>query len=68
MDKYVVAIILATIGFFTLAALLLVPVWRFLSRQERISEEWTEDALKKRERDSRSGGEIATEIHDGSSA
>jgi|GEM_PF-4868101 len=40
-------IILATIvGFFTLAAILLVPVYRFLRKEEKISAEWTEDNLE----------------------
>ena len=33
-------IIGTVIGFFGLAALLLVPVWRFLTREERASEKW----------------------------
>ncbi|MBT8399102.1 MAG: hypothetical protein KJO98_01390 [Rhodothermia bacterium] len=50
MDKYVVAIILTTIGFFALAAILLVPVWRFLNKEEKISEEWTEEKVSERNR------------------
>lgn len=39
-------IILATIvGFFTLAAILLVPVYRFLRKEEKLSAEWTEEKL-----------------------
>ena len=45
MDKYYVAIALTTVGFFALAALLLVPVWRFLRREEEISKNWTEERL-----------------------
>lgn len=45
MDKYLIAIILTTVGFFALAAILLVPVWRFLNKEEKISEEWTEDKI-----------------------
>lgn len=61
MDKYHLAIILTTIGFFALAALLLVPVWRFLNREEQISREWTEDALRQGHRDVPSGNGVATE-------
>lgn len=48
-------VILGTIvGFFSLAALLLVPVYRFLNREEKVSEAWTKEALaEKREADKR---------------
>ena len=48
MDNYNYdLIILGTlIGFFTLAAILLVPVYRFLKREEKVSEQWTEEALR----------------------
>lgn len=45
MDPYLVAIILTTVGFFALAALLLVPVWRFLNREEEISSLWTDETV-----------------------
>ena len=42
-------VILGTIvGFFSLAALLLVPVYRFLKREEKESEQWTKDVLAKK--------------------
>ncbi len=41
MDKYTVVIILTTIGFFALAAALLVPIWRFLNSEEARSRQWT---------------------------
>lgn len=50
MDKYVIVIILTTIGFFALAAILLVPVWRFLSKEEEISEQWTDEKISERHR------------------
>lgn len=48
MDEYTAAVIIATVGFFALAAILLVPVWRFLKREEAASEEWTHEALAAR--------------------
>jgi len=43
MDDYTLVIILTFFGFIGLAALLLVPVYRFLNREERLSESWTRD-------------------------
>ena len=31
--------------FFTLAALLLGPIWRFLDREEKVSERWTPETV-----------------------
>ncbi|MEZ4699981.1 MAG: hypothetical protein R2834_06600 [Rhodothermales bacterium] len=39
-------ILMTLLGFFGLAALLLVPVYRFLKREERISANWTVDQLR----------------------
>ena len=42
-------IILATIvGFFTLAAILLVPVYRFLRKEEKESADWTQEKIDQR--------------------
>ena len=35
-------------GFIGLAFVLLFPVWRFLRRQERLSDDWTDDAIARR--------------------
>lgn len=43
MDKYTIVIILTAIGFFALAALLLVPIWRFLDSEEKRADEWTNE-------------------------
>lgn len=51
---YTVLIILTLVGFFLLAALLLVPVYRFLDREEEASKRWTEDRLAERLRERRS--------------
>ena len=39
------------IGFALLAALLLVPIWRFLDREEEVAEEWTPEAVAERMRE-----------------
>ncbi|MEM1269086.1 MAG: hypothetical protein AAF752_11525 [Bacteroidota bacterium] len=38
MDRYTVIIIVTTVGFAALAAALLVPVYRFLKREEQANE------------------------------
>lgn len=51
MDGQIYLIIAATfVGFITLAFVLLYPVHRFLNRQERIADDWTPDALARRQR------------------
>lgn len=50
MSDYYVAIALSFFGFIALAAILLVPVYRFLRRQESQSEDWTPEALAERRR------------------
>lgn len=48
-DAEYLPIILGTlVGFFLLAALLLVPVYRFLERERKVAEKWTPEALAKR--------------------
>ena len=43
---YLTLVILATFfGFLALAALLLVPVYRFLKREEQASAQWTREQL-----------------------
>lgn len=46
-NDYTMIIIATSIGFFSLAAILLVPIYLFLKREEKASEEWTKDALNK---------------------
>lgn len=48
MGEYTLLIIVTLIGFFLLAALLLVPVYSFLERERRASEEWTPDKIAER--------------------
>lgn len=49
-DSIYLIIALTFFGFLALAALLLVPVYRFLTREERSSRDWTDDAIAKRHR------------------
>ncbi|NBC18528.1 MAG: hypothetical protein GVY18_14575 [Bacteroidetes bacterium] len=57
MDFYTVVIILTLLGFLLLAALLLVPVYLFLKREERASQRWTKDVLARRsQRETSSNG------------
>ena len=51
---YTWVIVVTLIGFFALAAMLLVPVYRFLKREEKASERWTSEALR---RDSHDGAD-----------
>lgn len=47
MDESYTSVILITFfGFCALAAVLLVPVYLFLRREEEVSEGWTEEALE----------------------
>lgn len=48
-DPQYLPIIAATlIGFAALAAMLLVPIYRFLDREEEVAEEWTPEAVAER--------------------
>lgn len=56
MDTQIYLVIAATfIGFVSLAFILLYPVYRFLTRQERMAEDWTPDALARRQRRGKGG-------------
>lgn len=50
MDTYDAVILLTLVGFIALAAMLLVPVYRFLKREERASQRWTPEALARQQR------------------
>ncbi len=39
MSEYTLLIIVTVVGFFALAAALLVPVWKFLRREEQFNQE-----------------------------
>ena len=49
-DSIYLIIAAAFFGFLALALLLLVPVYRFLTREERASRDWTDDAVARRQR------------------
>lgn len=48
--EYYGIIALAFFGFVALAALLLVPVYRFLRKEEKAAESWTKEELEERAR------------------
>lgn len=48
--KFYLIIAVTLVGFVTLAFVLLYPVYRFLNRQERLADEWTPDAVARRQR------------------
>lgn len=58
MDTQIYLIVAATfIGFVGLAFILLYPVYRFLRREERVADDWTKDAIARRQRgDAAKGG------------
>ena len=50
-DRIYLIIAITFFGFIALAFVLLFPVWRFLRRQEKLSDDWTPDALARRYRE-----------------
>ena len=46
--QYLPIIVATLVGFGLLAALLLVPIYRFLDREEEISEQWTREELARK--------------------
>lgn len=53
MDVYTLVIIITFVAFITLAALLLGPVYFFIKREEKASQEWTPEAISRRMREYR---------------
>jgi len=51
--EYLPVIAGTLLGFALLAALLLVPVYRFLDREQKVARDWTPEALAERMRDDR---------------
>ena len=50
--------------FFSLAAALLVPIWRFLDREQEVSKQWTPEAVAQRieeQREEKQGEEPSSE-------
>ena len=56
--NWTLVIIGTAAGFFLLAFVLLFPVYRFMRREEDLSNDWTRDAIARRQR--RSGGDGAS--------
>jgi hypothetical protein len=52
--EYLPIIVATLVGFGLLAALLLVPVYRFLEREEKVAQKWTPEALAERMREQQS--------------
>ena len=51
MDTQIYLVTAATfIGFVGLAFVLLYPIYRFLRREERVADDWTPDAVARRQR------------------
>lgn len=46
--EYLPIIVATLVGFGLLAALLLVPVYRFLERERKVAKKWTPEALAER--------------------
>ena len=63
--QYLPIIVGTLVGFAALAALLLVPIYRFLDREEEVAEDWTPEALaermRKRQQTAANGTEAAEE-------
>ncbi len=47
----ILIMIMALVGFFLLAAILLVPVYLFLKKEKKVSEQWTPEAVARRIRE-----------------
>ena len=50
MESIYLIIAITFFGFIGLAFVLLFPVYRFLRRQEEVSDDWTPDAIARRQR------------------
>ena len=48
MTSYTSIILLTLFGFLALAAILLIPVYRFLRREEQVARKWTNEELARR--------------------
>ena len=56
MNAYYLSIIVLTlVGFCALAYLLLAPIWRFLDREKKASDQWTKEALARRRHQQENG-------------
>ena len=46
--SFIFLMVIALVSFFLLTAMLLVPIYLFLKREKRASEQWTPEALAQR--------------------
>lgn len=60
MENPYLVIAVTFFGFIGLAFVLLFPVYRFLTREEKRSENWTEDAIARRQGRDQPGGDGAS--------
>lgn len=64
-SDFYIAIAVAFVGFFVLAFVLLFPVYRFMKREEKRSEAWTDNAIADRRRQALEKAERASSEGDG---
>ncbi len=58
--EYLPIIVATLVGFGLLAALLLVPVYRFLERERKVAKKWTPEALAERRQERQRNGTNGT--------
>lgn len=61
---YLPVIVATLVGFAALAAALLVPISRFLDREQEVAEEWTPEAVAERMRKQKHEATNGTEVPD----
>lgn len=61
---YLPVIVVTLVGFSVLAAALLIPIYRFLDREQEVAEEWTPEAVAERMREQQHGATNGTEVPD----
>ncbi len=55
MKEFWPVIVITIVGFFGLAALLLIPVWKFLNKEEISAEKWDEAHSEQKASNSQKG-------------
>lgn len=64
-SDFYIAIAVSFVGFFVLAFVLLFPVYRFMKREEKRSEAWTDHAIAERRKQALERAERASSEGDG---
>ncbi|MEL6445208.1 MAG: hypothetical protein AAF089_15055 [Bacteroidota bacterium] len=59
MDSIYVIMLVTLVGFFLLAYILLYPFYKLIKNEQRREADWTVDAIARRTRQSRAGGDGA---------